>query len=967
MQRFIFFVALTFISIGSLIAQKGAISGTILDSDGFELIGANIVVEGTGTGAQTDFDGKYSFQVEPGVYTLVATYIGYADSKLNDIEVKANETTILDIVMEEGGGVQLSEVVVVEKALERSENAVLMLRKKSDKVQDVISAQEISRLGAGDAAAALKKVTGTTIVDGKYVYVRGLGDRYSATSLNGLRLPSIDPYRNSAQLDLIPTNLLDNIVASKTFTPDLPGDFTGGSVNIKLKSLPERFMWSVSLSSAFNSQNNMQKDFQTYNSNSVNGLGFQDGSLDLPSLLTDPAADELGAFDPNAGRKARQNDELANYVENSVNALGNNMTASNEESGIDYGIGASIGNQFTLGNIDLGAFATINFSKDYSFYQNGTNAAYNADVGQPNLNENFLLNDTRSEEAPSLGGMIGLGAKIGTATQINFYTIYSHQAFLQARTLQGDYADYGIGGEGNHFFSQTQTYLERELMDYVLQASHTLKKLNNARLEWAANYIKSGQNEPDIRFFAYGYENERYDISASQFTLPSRFWRELNDDAYQGKVDFTLPILQDKNKANSIKVGGAYYQKDRDFDENQFMYGQRFEQDINEVNGDANAYFAADNTGIIGGESGQNRIGLFLVDNSLLSNSYTGSYQIASAYAMGTFQLTNKLKFIGGLRAEQTNIEVESDVVANEIARAEASGTEVNQEVIDKNQAIIDTLSLLPAANFVYALSENTNLRVSATQTIARPNMREVAPFGSLGFIGDPPTFGNPNLKTTRITNLDVRYEIFPKAGEVLAISAFYKHFVDPIVVTFRSAGSPQYTWENTEDGELYGAEIEVRKNMDFLTPALEDFSVSANFAYINSNVKIDEKECQDSQDVDPNFECERQFAGQSPFIANVNLSYQNTKDLDVILAYNFFGDRLTAVGQVGTPDVFEKGRGNLDFSISKKFNRLKATFRAKNLLDPNYRRFTEFNGQEYIFRNYTRGREFSFGLSYSL
>ncbi len=237
----------------SLAAQQGAIKGTVVDENtGETLIGANVVVENTATGTATDFDGKYQFTLEPGVYTIVCTYIGYNETKIEGVEIKPNETTILDIALGDSAVELEVEVVVQAKAIERTENALLLLQKRSDKIQDGISSQEISRLGVGDAAGALKKVTGTTVVDGKYVYVRGLGDRYSSTTLNGLRLPSIDPYRNSAQMDLIPTNLLENIIASKTFTPDLPGDFSGGSVNVQMKSLPERFTFNVSTSVTYN-------------------------------------------------------------------------------------------------------------------------------------------------------------------------------------------------------------------------------------------------------------------------------------------------------------------------------------------------------------------------------------------------------------------------------------------------------------------------------------------------------------------------------------------------------------------------------------------------------------------------------------------------------------------------------------------------------------------------------------------
>lgn len=963
MRNAFLFICGLFLTLG-VQAQKGAISGSIIDSDGEILYGANIIVEGTAIGAQTDYiDGRYNFQIEAGVYNLVASYIGYPDTRLENIEVKANETLVLDAILSVEGGIELDEVVVVEKALERSENAVLMLRKKADKVQDIISAAEISRLGAGDAAAALQKVTGTTIVDGKYVYVRGLGDRYSATTLNGLRLPSIDPYRNSAQLDLIPTNILDNIVASKTFTPDLPGDFTGGSVNIKLKALPERFTWSVSASTSYNSQNNMTEDFLGYSNPAIDGFGFLDGTQGIPSALAGKEGNDLGAFERSSAREARRDDELAGFLDGGIRSLQHNMQPTTMNSGIDHSFGFSIGNQFELGqNAKLGVFATGNYSKDFSQFKNGTNASFFASPGEDQLIANYEMTEAQSEESPTVNGMFGLSFRPNGANAINLYTIYSHQTYLTGRTLIGDYDDYGIGGEGNYFSSQTQSLMDRELIDYVVSGEHTIVPLNGTRIEWAASYVDSEQNEPDLRFFAYGFDNDRYDINESLFTLPTRFWRDLSDDTYQAKLDITVPILQTKAKANSIKFGGFYNTKDRDFNEVQYIYGQRRELTLDEVDGDVSAYFGPENIGIIGGEAGSNEIGLYLIDNTLLGNSYTGQFDVSAGYMMSTLEF-GKLKVIGGVRAEQTAIFVESDIVANELMNEEP-----DLDRIDRNKAVIDTFSILPALNLVYALADNSNLRVSGTKTIARPNMREVAPFGSFGAIGEPTRFGNPNLNITNVTNLDIRYEVFPNSGEVFAVSAFYKKFKDPIVSTYRFAGNPQFTWENTDEGELYGAEIEIRKNLDFLSPAMEDFSISANVAYIESSVTIDERECELSRDVDPNFECERQFAGQSPVVANANLSYSNNEaGWDAILAYNYFADRLSSVGAVGTPDIFEKGRTQLDFSLSKKIGNFKTTFRARNLMNPDYRRFSDFKGQEYIFSNNSRGTEFSFGISYSM
>ncbi|WP_116127496.1 TonB-dependent receptor [Lewinella sp. IMCC34183] len=972
LNRMFFLVTLLLVTATAL-AQKGAISGTVYDEDGFPMLGANVVLEGTTTGAQTDFiEGKYQFQVDPGTYNIVATYVGYAPQTIEGVTVAANETTILDITFGEDAGVELElDVTVTAQALERGEVAVMKLRQNSDKVQDVISSQEIQRLGAGTAAAALTKVTGTTVVDGKYVYVRGLGDRYSATTLNGLQLPSIDPYRNSAQLDLIPTTVLDNIVASKTFTPDLPGDFTGGSVNIKIKALPERFTWGVSVSGAYNNLSNFRDDFLTFDGGNKIGLGYNDGTLDRPGVLNDPRLSEMSVLTSNADRRARRDPQLAQAVEDVANDFGNAFNIGRKRTGPDYSISANIGNQFNVGTMPIGFFATASYSRDFSQYQGGINGNYlNLGGSTGTLQEIYDLRDSKSVESGKLGGMVGVTLRPSPANNISLYTIYSHQGFLEGRILQGSNQQKGTPGTADNFYrSQASSFLERELIDYVVQGEHTLTGLGNTKIEWSANYIDSKQLEPDLRFLEYIQVNGNYINDPSQFTRPSRYFRDLNDDSYQGSLDITIPVLQNKSRGNAIKLGGKYLAKTRDFNESIYAYDNDQGMSLTDANGDFDTYFGPGNLGVLEEQvSERNTIGVFVFDNSNLKNSYTGSFDVGAAYAMMTYEISPRLKAIFGLRAEQTTVLVESDVVPNEYRNAAENGRAVDQRRIDDNTADIDTLTLMPALNLVLKIGENANLRSSFTQTTARPNMREVAPFGAFGFLGEPIVFGNPNLQLSSIDNHDLRFEIFPEAGEVLALSAFYKRFRNPIVTTFRQAGDQQFTWTNSESADLFGLEVEARKSLGFLSEKLQNLSLSTNLALIRSKQRIDDAEVALGQAVDPAFSAERPFNGQSPFVANANLSYATPESgWDMIIAYNYFGDRLQSIGAVGSPDIFERGRGQLDASVSKKIQNFKLSLRARNLLNPAFESYSEFDGQTYIFQSYERGREISFGISYGI
>ena len=957
MNRIFLFLSVLLIGSAGLFAQQGAIAGTVYDEDGFPVLGANVVIQGTTVGAQTDFiEGKYQFQADPGTYTVVASYVGYADRVMENVTVVANETTVLDVTFAADGGVEIDlDVTVTAKAINRSENAILKLRQNSDKVQDVISAQEMSRLGASNVATAMAKVTGTTVVDGKFVYVRGLGDRYSATTVNGLRLPSTDPYRNSAQLDIIPTNLLDNIVASKTFTPDLPGDFTGGSVNVDLKALPERFTWGVSASTSYNTISNLRDDFRTFDAGNRAGLGFNDGTLDLPaSVSTAAAATDLNVLDRGAARRARRDDDLAGLLNNAAQDLGPGFLQTTKNTPLDFGLSANVGNQFRIGSMPVGFFATASYSRDYS-YREGTRANYFNPGDSDVLFRDFDLDDSRSIEAAKIGGMAGLSFRPSPANEINLYGIYSHQGFVEGRVLRGANDNFGVAGTDNSFFfSQTSAYLEQQLIDYVAEGTHTLTGLGNVKLEWAANYILTEQNEPDTRFIAYTEEDGFAQINAAQLVQPSSFFRELDDSGYQGKVDLTIPFLQKKSRGNAVKVGGLYSHKERDFNESSYNFLNRSGLTLNDVGGDFAAYFAPTNLGIIGGEPGQNEIGLYVTDNTTLDNSYVGQSDITAAYAMVTYEFSERFKAVAGVRMESTKLSTESDKAA----------VAVNP---DDFIADIDTTAFLPALNLVFKVSENSNLRGGFTQTIARPNMREIAPFGAFPFIGGVPIFGNPDLELTNINNFDLRYEIFPQAGEVLAVSAFYKKFTNPIVTTFRNAGQQQFTWTNSDEAELYGVELEFRKGLGFLSEKLTNFTLNTNFSYIQSTQSIDENEVRQGLELDPEFEATRQFNGQSPVVVNANLSWAAPEtNWEAVVAFNYFGNRLQSIGAVGTSDIFERGRATLDASLSKQINKLRFTLRAKNLLNPNYETFSEFRGQEYLFSRYERGQEISLSAGYT-
>ena len=295
-------------------AQKGTVVGKVFDiEDGELLMFVSVVVEGSTKGTSSDLDGNYRLELDPGTYTLTATYVSYANKIIEDVVVNPGEVLTLDIPMMTES-TQLSEVVVKSKALKNTEGALIMLRRKAEAVQDGISSQEIKRLGSSNAAESMKSVTGASVLDGKYVYLRGIGDRYNSTTLNNQSLPSVDPYRNATQLDMIPANLLDNLIASKTFTPDQPGNSTGGNLNITTKSFPEDFTMSLSMSSSYNTVSSLQNNFLTYEGGAKDWVGFDDGSRELPNAFRNP--EMLSILSANSGSKMERSLDKARHLIN---------------------------------------------------------------------------------------------------------------------------------------------------------------------------------------------------------------------------------------------------------------------------------------------------------------------------------------------------------------------------------------------------------------------------------------------------------------------------------------------------------------------------------------------------------------------------------------------------------------------------------------------------------------------------
>ena len=936
-------------------AQNGTIRGTIYDGEtGETMIGATVLLEGTTKATATDLNGKYSLNdVPPGTYTLIVKFISYAPQNITGVEVKEKEVSIINTTLKvmgsDEGGVDLQAITVEAKMIQNTENSMLALQKKADAVQDAISSQEISRSGSSNAAESIKQMTGTSIVDGKQIVVRGLSDRYSTAQLNGVTMANTDPYRNSAQMDLIPANLLENIVATKTFTPDQSGNFTGGNVNLSTKSMPEKFTLNYSSKMAYNSQSSFNDEFITYQGGKNDKWGYDDGSRALPEIFSSPENRKL-LRSPLTPIYARSQEDLAYLLDDATKSLNSQMEPGTKTSFTDYSNSFSVGNQFNVLNRPLGIILGVSQGKSYAYYGDGISSSWTLTGSDAAALNNFYnLKDQSSVENPRVNGLAGLSYQVHKNHEIGANFIYTHDAEIMTRYQTGMAPGF-ISGSDKKFETRTLSFKERGLTTTQLKGKHAIDKLNKMEIAWIGGYTKSFQYEPDLRFFANeNVGDSLYYISISEYSLPAHYWRYLNDSAMEGKIDFTIPLSKKANNKNKLKFGFLANNKGRDFEEYRINMKRGSKGAF--YAGDNDAYFGEENTGILDTTSnGKYNIGVHAVDDSNPANNYTGSEEVYAFYGMGIIDVTKSLKFIGGARVERTVMNVQSGDSTLKAGN-------------------IDTVNILPSVNLVYKLNEKMNLRAAYTQTLARPNMREMAPFVSFDFIGGFQYVGNPNLKMTNIRNYDLRWEWFTKPGEVIAVSAYYKDFKNPIIKEFNmKAVNPEISFQNREDAEVYGFEVDFRKGLDSLDNFMKNFRFGINASYIYSRVQLNPQEYEQNKQYNSELKAYRPFQGQSPYLLNTNISYSlDSLGLDINLSYNLFGPRLSEIGMIGLPDVYEKqAKGMLNLNVSKDFGKhFRVRFGARNLLNVDYNKIQTFKGEEYITQSYTMGRTFSLGLTY--
>ena len=963
-------VALMVICWGALIAQNEVkISGKIVDKKtGEPLIGASIIINKEGSivsGTTTDFDGTYITPIVPGTYTITATYVSYQTQELKDYVIKNNDI-ILDFILDEEG-VTISEVVVTSTKIKNTEAALVTLQRKAFNIQDGLSSQQISKTAVSNAAEAVKQVSGAVVENGKFIVMRGLGDRYSISQLNGMTMPSTDPYRNSSSLDLIPSQMIENIITMKTFTPDLPGNFSGGLINVTTKSFPNKYTIFLGLNASYNTQSSGISNFLGHGSDAgkTDWLGIDDGGREIPSILLDEK--NRAQLSQTSYLNARKSDPIYNDLRNLLNQssreLSNVFVPTNKTSKLNHGINFSIGNSIFLGKTTIGYSIGANYSNEFNHYDNGiVNTFTNNGVG---LFEYQRLIESKSVETPHIGSLANLSFKFGGNHAVSFNAIYNNDTDIIGRKQSGSFVGQ-LSTPNGIFSTNSMEFIRRNYTSFQSSGRHVFPKLANAEVQWNGLITKSVQEEPDSRYFASVKSEEDgetfYNINDAEFRAPFHFFRDLGDNSAEGKVDITIPFLTGgkRGSSNVIKFGGLVSKMTRSFSEYQFQHtrhgGVPSSLSFNSFQGDSEKYFSRQNMGVIdtvyevNGATKQYTIGYNYINQINNKNFYDGDQIIGAAYLMAVYNLSTKLKVVGGLRTESTDLYVES----RDSSLAPSS---------------LKSVDFLYSANLIYALTEKSNLRFAATQTLARPNLRELAPFEQFDTKNGFFNIGNPNLKRTLINNYDIRYELYPELGEIIAVSLFYKQFNNPILRTFSpTATIPELGYLNIDKANVFGFEFEVRKNLGFISNSIKNFYITSNVALIKSGYEIPAAELKASKVVDPVYaQTERPFQGQAPFIVNAILSYTDPElGWDSALSFNVSGRRLYNISLSAVPDVYEEPFPLLAYTLAKKIGEnVQISFSAKNLLNPINKKTQEQKGNTYIAESFTIGRSFGLSVAY--
>lgn len=896
-------------------AGTGRIVGRVIDAasgQGISDVGVQVV--GTTMGTMTGVDGRFSIAgVKAGTVTLQARRIGFQPKTVTGIMLQAGATLEQSISLE-AATVQLSASVVTAQAERGSVSEALDAQKTATGIVSAVTTEQISRSPDSDAAQAVQRVSGVTVQRGGYVSVRGLGERYTTTQLNGTRVPSPEPEKRTVPLDLFPSGLLETITTAKTFTPDKQGDFSGAEVEIKTREFPAIRQYSVSVTTGYAEGATGRSVLNGFTAGGERFANVGD-ARDLPSLIR-----SIGNFQ---GISLNQGDE--NLL---ISQFRNAWTPSSRTAAPNTSTSFSLGGNDPVFGQRIGYL----ISGTYSLSSERKADQVRAQVTRGDTPGSTIETDRFEGETGSQsvlwGGLANFSTLIGGHSRLMLNNTYSRTADNDARREFGAFENEGIRARIDRM-----QYVERAIQSTQVAAEHQLGQRH--RLDWAATRSSVRRDEPDRTEFVYVIEQDSPDGPEVLRWLNSgnagavRTFSALREQSREARLNyqFDFPLL---SRQHFLKVGGLRRETDRDADTRAYsISAPTASTAIRELPPEAlfdGRYTAPDAS-------------VFTIVPLAQGGAYQATDALTAGYVMAELALSERLRLIGGARYERDHLTVDATSTLGQPVRTTNEWKDV-----------------LPSAALNFALTDVQNLRLSVSRTLARPEYRELVPIKSRDVLNGDDLEGNPALQRTRIVNADLRWEWYPSSGEVLSLGLFAKRFEDPIERVYRAAGASSrfIGYVNAERAENYGVEVEVRKGLGFLGAALEPFSVFSNATLMRSTIDLGANRAAATNP-------ERRMVGQAPYVANLGLGYTSFSGrTSATLLLNRIGERIEAAGDQPLPDVVQRERTVVDFSLRFPLvGGLSGRFDARNLLDEPY----ETVQGSVVRESWRSGRVFQFGM----
>ena len=902
------------LAVPAVAQDRGRIVGRVLDAaSGQPLAGAQVEVDGTALSTLTGLEGRYALlRVPAGPQTVRARMIGYAVKAVSNVVVPGEGTVVQDITMT-SQVFRLATVEVVDSRAEQgSVNEALESQRTADNIVNAISAEQIGRTPDGDAGQAVQRVSGVTVQDGRYVFVRGLGERYTTTSLNGARIPSPEPERRVVPLDLFPAGLLEGITTSKTFTPDQPGDFAGAHVNLRTREFPARRVITLSASTSVNA--------------AVAGR-----TILLPPSL---GGEWLGLAGPQRQlpQPALEAGNLQGATQDDLNAVigsfRNVWTARTAQGGPSGSFGLSVGGEDPVLGQPIGYIGSFTYSYGAEVRQAEQRAVAVSD-GEGTRPQNAYVGTT-GRMSVLWGGLVNVSSRLGATSKLSFNNTYNRSAENEATNLQGVNEEFGLPLDVTRL-----TFIERSVQSHQLAGEHLVDLRH--RVDWSGTWSRVDRNEPDRSDFV---READWDPTTGAFTptrwfgaprSATRTFSTLNERS--GSADLSIRLaFGDLSREFAIKFGAGVRGVRRDADSRAFDVINYL---LDESQRAASPDVIFDDANINAGA-----LGLFI-------NANGGRYDAQDVNRAGFLQfevpVSGAIRVIGGARVEQARLDVRS---------LAPNGVEAD--------AGLDDTDVLPSLAINVRIGERTNVRASGSQTLSRPEYRELAPISYFEPLGGTIVFGNPDLERALIQNADVRWETFPNPREVLSIGVFAKRFERPIErIVVGTTGAPALSFVNADGATNYGLEGEVRKSLAALASGLHGYTVFANGTWMHSKIRTGNAGV--SSLTNPN----RAMVGQAPYVLNAGLGYSDMSgSITATLLFNLVGRRIVEAGVLPLPDTYEEARSVLDFSIRMPGPAgASVKLDMRNLLDTPY----QLRQGAVTRHRYRSGRMFALGFTWRI